>query len=72
MSRLPSFQAGVEMALNRHNTVTTNTGVVTTYKRKAEQVEAKRLNAREGGRRSGGEGGGNMNSKTGQDKSKMG
>ena len=55
MSRLLSFQAGVEMALNRHNTITTNTGVVTTYKRKAEQVEAKRLNAREGGRGSGGE-----------------
>lgn len=66
MSRLLSFHAGVDMALNRHRTMTTNTGVVTTYKRKAEQVEAKRLNARIRGREGGkgekgrreGEGGG--------------
>ena len=53
MSRLLSFHAGVDMALNRHRTMTTNTGVVTTYKRKAEQVEAKRLNARIRGREGG-------------------
>lgn len=52
MSRLLSFQAGVERATNTHNMTTTNTSEWTTYRPKTEAVDANRLNAveRRGGR----------------------
>lgn len=53
MSRLLSFQAGVERATNTHNMTTTNTSEWTTYRPKTEAVDANRLNAVE--RRGGGE-----------------
>ena len=45
MSRLLSFQAGTERAVNTHNMTTTNTSEWTTYRPKTEAVDANRLNA---------------------------